>query len=95
MAIRGRLVKPNVVAAFVGILGVISLVYVYGTRLHYPPTGSDGVGYYLYLPAAVILTASLILVCLSAWMMLKYWMHDIPFDGTTWPQFVSALPLAS
>lgn len=46
--------------SLVGLLGIIavlattSLLVIYGTRLNYPPIRSDGMGYYLYLPAALI-----------------------------------------
>jgi hypothetical protein len=33
------------------ILSTASVIYVYMTKLHYPPIRSDGLGYYLYLPA--------------------------------------------
>ena len=34
--------------------GIIGLLTVYSLRLNYPPIRSDGVGYYLYLPATFI-----------------------------------------
>ncbi|GFE62131.1 hypothetical protein [Geobacter sp. AOG2] len=36
------------------ILGIIGIIAVYALRLNYPPIRSDGLGYYLYLPAAFI-----------------------------------------
>ena len=38
----------------VAILGSACITYIYTTKLHYPPIRSDGVGYYLYLPALFI-----------------------------------------
>jgi len=36
------------------ILGIIGIIAVYSMRLNYPPIRSDGLGYYLYLPAIFI-----------------------------------------
>lgn len=36
------------------ILGIIGIITVYALRLNYPPIRSDGLGYYLYLPATFI-----------------------------------------
>lgn len=49
-----RVFTPRLIPLLVAVLGVAGLAYVYGNRLHYPPIRSDGVGYYLYLPAAFI-----------------------------------------
>jgi hypothetical protein len=44
--------RALLVAIFV--LGVAALAWIYGQRLNYPPIRSDGLGYYLYLPAVFI-----------------------------------------
>ena len=49
-----KLVPPKALVLLVGVLGLISLTIIYGRRLNYPPIRSDGVGYYLYLPASLI-----------------------------------------
>ena len=49
-----KLVPPKALVLLVGALGLISLTVIYGRRLNYPPIRSDGVGYYLYLPASLI-----------------------------------------
>ena len=38
----------------VAILGIIGIMAVYSLRLNFPPIRSDGLGYYLYLPATFI-----------------------------------------
>lgn len=38
----------------VAILGIIGIIAVYSLRLNFPPIRSDGLGYYLYLPATFI-----------------------------------------
>jgi len=38
----------------VAILGIIGIMAVYSMRLNFPPIRSDGLGYYLYLPATFI-----------------------------------------
>jgi hypothetical protein len=38
----------------VAVLGIIGILAVYSLRLNFPPIRSDGLGYYLYLPAAFI-----------------------------------------
>jgi hypothetical protein len=40
--------------AVVGALGLVALAWIYTTPLVSPPIRSDGTGYYLYLPAALI-----------------------------------------
>lgn len=40
--------------ASVGVMGIIGLAAVYSLRLNFPPIRSDGLGYYLYLPATFI-----------------------------------------
>src|SRR5689334_9584871 len=47
-------VPPKAIVLLVGVLGLFSLMFIYGRRLNYPPIRSDGVGYYLYLPASLI-----------------------------------------
>jgi hypothetical protein len=47
-------VSPKAFVVLVGVLGLAALAAVYGSRLNGPPIRSDGMGYYLYLPAAVI-----------------------------------------
>lgn len=37
-----------------GVLGVTCICVIYSLHLNYPPIRSDGLGYYLYLPATVI-----------------------------------------
>ena len=49
-----KLVPPKALVLLVGALGLISLTVIYGRRLNYPPIRSDGMGYYLYLPASLI-----------------------------------------
>ena len=49
-----KLVPPKALVLLAGVLGLISLMFIYGRRLNYPPIRSDGMGYYLYLPAALI-----------------------------------------
>jgi hypothetical protein len=49
-----KLVPPKAIVLLAGVLGLISLMFIYGRRLNYPPIRSDGMGYYLYLPAALI-----------------------------------------
>jgi hypothetical protein len=49
-----KLVPPKALVLLVGALGLISLTVIYGRRLNYPPVRSDGMGYYLYLPASLI-----------------------------------------
>src|SRR5712671_4476695 len=49
-----KLVPPKAIVLLVGILGLLSLTFIYSKRLNYPPIRSDGVGYYLYLPATLI-----------------------------------------
>jgi len=49
-----KLVPPKALVLLVGALGLISLTVIYGRRLNYPPIRSDGMGYYLYLPASII-----------------------------------------
>jgi hypothetical protein len=49
-----KLVPPKAIVLLVGVLGLMSLTLVYGKRLNYPPIRSDGMGYYLYLPASLI-----------------------------------------
>lgn len=38
----------------VAVLGIIGIIAVYSLRLNFPPIRSDGLGYYLYLPATFI-----------------------------------------
>jgi hypothetical protein len=38
-----------------------------------------------------VLIASTIFVLLSTRLMVEYWLGVIPFDGTTWQRFMSAL----
>jgi hypothetical protein len=40
---------------------------------------------------ATIIITSCLLVLLSTRLMLEYWLGVIPFDGTTWQRFTSAL----
>src|SRR5205814_9373645 len=49
-----KLVPPKALVPLVSVLGLISLTLIYGKRLNYPPIRSDGMGYYLYLPASLI-----------------------------------------
>jgi hypothetical protein len=49
-----KLVPPKALVLLVGALGLISLTVIYGRRLNSPPIRSDGMGYYLYLPASFI-----------------------------------------
>ena len=49
-----KLVPPKAIVLLVGGLGLMSLTLIYGKRLNYPPIRSDGMGYYLYLPALII-----------------------------------------
>jgi hypothetical protein len=39
----------------------------------------------------MIIIASCLLVILSTRLMLEYWLGVIPFDGTTWQKYLSAL----
>ena len=51
-ALQDRPLQPFLWA--VAILGIIGIAEVYSLRLNYPPIRSDGLGYYLYLPATFI-----------------------------------------
>jgi hypothetical protein len=53
--LRPRAIAPlKAFVPIVGVLGLLSLALIYGKQLNGPPIRSDGMGYYLYLPAAVI-----------------------------------------